>query len=114
LDFSGRYCPLPSLNGYQQLGSGAGHRKNGSPDLNPIENLWMRLKKILSKGGRASSKRIVKAWHRLITREELLKLVESMPRCCQLVIFSKSVPKLKGPFQGHRIAQRVVQKYYFK
>lgn len=68
-----------------------------SPDLNPIENLWMRLKNILSRDGRAKKKlqlkeRIVRAWYRVITRGELLKLIESIPRRCKMVIASKGGP----------------------
>lgn len=64
-----------------------------SPDLNPIENLWHRLKILVAKNKPSNKtnlvEAIIKSWYHVITPEELAKLVESMPRRCQAVIKSK-------------------------
>lgn len=67
-----------------------------SPDLNPIENLWSRLKKAVA-AKRPSNKRgliesIIASWYHIITAEHLAALVESMPRRCQAVIDAKGFP----------------------
>lgn len=67
-----------------------------SPDLNPIENLWSRLKRIV--GAKKPSNRtelieaILNAWFRVITPEQLEQLVDSMPRRCEAVIKAKGYP----------------------
>jgi transposase len=67
-----------------------------SPDLNPIENLWSRLKRLVS--ARKPSNRtelitaIINAWFRVITTEQLGQLVDSMPRRCEAVIKAKGFP----------------------
>lgn len=67
-----------------------------SPDLNPIENLWQRIGVIVSKDKpktkRELIEKIIHAWHHIITPEELRKLVNSMPRRCQMVIKNKGWP----------------------
>jgi hypothetical protein len=67
-----------------------------SPDLNPIENLWARLKKLVAQR-RPSNKTelieaIVASWHHVITVQELSGLVNSMPRRCMAVIAAKGYP----------------------
>lgn len=67
-----------------------------SPDLNPIENLWRRLK-ILVREKRPSNKRqliesIIDSWHHVITKHELQTLVYSMKRRCEAVLKNKGYP----------------------
>jgi len=67
-----------------------------SPDLNPIENLWARLKRTVS-AKRPSNKRelveaIINSWFHIISANDLERLVDSMPRRCQAVIRSKGYP----------------------
>lgn len=67
-----------------------------SPDLNPIENLWARLKKLVAQR-RPSNKRelieaVVASWFHVIQPQDLQKLVDSMPRRCQAVINAKGYP----------------------
>lgn len=64
-----------------------------SPDLNPIENLWSVLKKLVARE-QPSSKRtlieaIIKSWNHVIDHDTLKKLVASMPRRCAAVIKAK-------------------------
>lgn len=67
-----------------------------SPDLNPIENLWARLKRVVA-SKRSSNKRdliaaVISSWYHIITTDDLQKLVDSMPRRCQAVIDAKGYP----------------------
>jgi len=67
-----------------------------SPDLNPIENLWSRLKRLVS-AKRPSNRKtliasIIESWFHVITPEHLASLVDSMPRRCQAVISAKGFP----------------------
>jgi uncharacterized protein (DUF2267 family) len=67
-----------------------------SPDLNPIENLWSRMAKIVSVR-KATTKRtlieaVIQAWHHVVTVEELENLYNSLPRRCSLVVESKGWP----------------------
>lgn len=67
-----------------------------SPDLNPIENLWARLKKAVA-AKRASNKRelieaVISSWYHIISPADLHQLVDSMPRRCQAVIKAKGYP----------------------
>jgi transposase len=67
-----------------------------SPDLNPIENLWSRLKRLVS-AKRPSNRAtliaaIIECWFHVITTERLAALVDSMPRRCQAVISAKGFP----------------------
>lgn len=67
-----------------------------SPDLNPIENLWQRMSCIIAKdkptNKRMLIEKIIRAWHHIVTAEELQNLVSSMPRRCQAVIKNKGWP----------------------
>lgn len=67
-----------------------------SPDLNPIENLWSRLKKLLFGKNLSNKDQLIQAtinaWFHVITPENLKKLVESMPRRCAAVIKSRGYP----------------------
>lgn len=67
-----------------------------SPDLNPIENLWRRLKILVGKSKPSNKVKliesIVHAWNHVITPSELENLVYSMPRRCAAVIKSKGYP----------------------
>jgi len=58
-----------------------------SPDLNPIENLWSSLKKLVAKKRPANKssliEAIITAWFHIITPAEMEKLVASMPRRCK-------------------------------
>jgi len=67
-----------------------------SPDLNPIENLWSRIKRAVA-AKRPGNKReliesIIGAWYHIITPEHLEALVDSMPRRCQAVIDARGYP----------------------
>lgn len=67
-----------------------------SPDLNPIENLWARLKRLVA-AKRPSNKReliasIIASWHNTISPDDLKCLVDSMPRRCEAVIKAKGYP----------------------
>lgn len=67
-----------------------------SPDLNPIENLWSRLKRLVSRKRPSNRRELVEAiidcWHHVITQDELKALVDSMPRRCAAVIKSRGYP----------------------
>ena len=67
-----------------------------SPDLNPIENLWARLKRLVA-AKRPSNKReliaaIIATWHHTISKDNLKCLVDSMPRRCEAVIKARGYP----------------------
>jgi hypothetical protein len=67
-----------------------------SPDLNPIENLWHRLGSQVAKEKprteRELIEKIIRVWNHVITREELGKLVDSMPNRVRAVIHSRGHP----------------------
>jgi hypothetical protein len=67
-----------------------------SPNLNPIENLWSRLKRLISAKRPANRECLIAAriecWFHVITNEHLHALVESMPRRCQAVIDARGYP----------------------
>lgn len=67
-----------------------------SPDLNPIENLWSRLKVMVSRANPSNKRElieaIIQAWFRVITPEELAHLVNSMPRRIEAVLKNKGYP----------------------
>ena len=64
-----------------------------SPDLNPIENLWARLKKLVSQRHPSNKTELIEAiiesWHHVITAQELETLVNLMPDRCRAVIAAK-------------------------
>ena len=67
-----------------------------SPDLNPIENLWAKLKREVAKK-RPSNQRdlivaIISSWYHIISANDLRKLVDSMPNFCQAVIEATRYP----------------------
>jgi transposase len=63
-----------------------------SPDLNPMENLWNRLKRRVEEHNPRTieelQQQLHSAWQR-ISKKFLAKLSDSMPRRCQAVIASK-------------------------
>ena len=67
-----------------------------SPDLNPIENLWYRVhrlvdeRKLMTQNGLVSP--VLQVWNHAITREELLKLIDSMPARIAAVIKANGYP----------------------
>jgi len=67
-----------------------------SPDLNPIENLWRRMKVVINQGTHdnvnALKEAITKAWCTAIDKEECVKLIESMPRRIEAVIRNRGFP----------------------
>jgi len=67
-----------------------------SPDLNPIENLWARLKRLVAKKHPSNKQElisaIITAWFHVIDSKDLAALVDSMPARCQAVIDSKGFP----------------------
>jgi transposase len=67
-----------------------------SPDLNPIENLWARLKRLVSMRRPSNRTQLIEAiisnWNHVITNEELKVLVSSMQRRCTAVIKAKGYP----------------------
>ena len=67
-----------------------------SPDLNPIENLWYRVSCIIGKNKpktkRELIEQVIAARFRVISPEELNKLVESLPRRCKMVIKNHGWP----------------------
>ena len=64
-----------------------------SPDLNPIENLWARLKRLVAKKHPSNKQdltaAVISSWFHVIVSDELQNLGDSMPRRCQAVIDSK-------------------------
>ena len=64
-------------------------------DLNPIEHMWFLLKKKLNEYPTAPSglnelfERITEVWYHQITKEDCLKVINSMPRRCKAVIKAK-------------------------
>lgn len=64
-----------------------------SPDLNPIENLWARLKILVSQRRPSNKQQLIEAviacWHHVITTQELENLVQSMPKRIMAVIAAK-------------------------
>jgi len=61
-----------------------------SPDLNPIQNLWSRLKRAVAAKHPLNKQQLIEAvinsWFHIIAPEDLQKLVDSMPRRCEAVI----------------------------
>ena len=63
---------------------------SNSPDLNPIENLWMVVKnKVAEKQASSAKKAIKEVWVKEITPEYCRKLIESMPKRLNDVIKCK-------------------------
>ncbi|WP_461043421.1 transposase, partial [Streptomyces sundarbansensis] len=66
-----------------------------SPDLNPIEHMWALFKRKLNeyesppKGVQELYERVVDIWYNQITREDRLKVIDSMPDRIQAVIKAK-------------------------
>ena len=67
-----------------------------SPDLNPTENLWARLKRAVSVRRPGNKTQLIEAvissWFHIITPHDLERLVDSMQRRCQAVIKAKGYP----------------------
>ena len=90
-----------------------------SPDLNPIENLWYRVSCIIGKNKpktkRELIEQVIAAWFRVISPEELNKLVESLStmqnasKTMDSQQNTKSVlAKSNGSFQSHYSVKRVL------
>ena len=66
-----------------------------SPDLNPLENLWDHLKSVVQKKNPHNVKElwtvINAAWNEF-PHERLLKLIDSMPNRCKVVIKARGGP----------------------
>ena len=66
-----------------------------SPDLSPIEHMWALFKRKLNeyesppKGVQELYERVVDIWYNQITREDCLKVIDSMPDRIQAVIKAK-------------------------
>ncbi len=64
--------------------------------MNPIENLWRRLKVLVEKKHPSNKTQLIKAiiasWHHVIKKDELQTLFRSMKRCCEGVIKNKGYP----------------------
>lgn len=64
-----------------------------SPDLNPIENLWSRLKRLVAlekpTTRRTLIEAILKCWNHAITPNDLNRLVDSMHRRCKAVVAAR-------------------------
>lgn len=67
-----------------------------SPDINPIENLWTEIGRVISQRSPTSRNEIISAiihaWFHVITPEKCQKLVESIPRRLSCVIRAKGFP----------------------
>ena len=61
-----------------------------SPDLNPIENLWSKIKDLVAEkqpsSGKALTKTIKEVWVQKISREYCTSLIVSMPRRLEAVV----------------------------
>ena len=68
-----------------------------SPDLNPIEHLWSKLKRELNKyesppkGMIELWERVQEVWNNKISKEDCLVLIESMPRRIEAVLKAKGL-----------------------
>ena len=66
-----------------------------SPDLNPIEHLWVKVKRELNKydtppnGLNELWERVEYIWNEKITKNDCLVLIESMPRRIKAVLKAK-------------------------
>ena len=71
-----------------------------SPDLNPIENLWVRIKERVSEQNPKSSEElwtaVLRAWNG-ITQRKVMTLIDSMPRRCAAVV--------KGRRRAHNVLE---------
>lgn len=67
-----------------------------NPDLNPMENLWSRLKRLVRQKQPSNKTQLIEAiiqsWFHIITAAELKNLVHSMGRRCEAVIKAKGYP----------------------
>ncbi|GFX56234.1 transposable element Tcb1 transposase [Trichonephila clavipes] len=58
-----------------------------SPDLNPIENLWFKIRYEISKKKPSNKRKLIEAlifsFNHIVTKDLLLKLVHSMPKRCR-------------------------------
>ena len=63
-----------------------------SSDLNPIENMWVLLKRRLNeyetapKGIPDLSERVTEAWYNTIKQEECQKVIDGMPNCVKVCL----------------------------
>ncbi|GFW30738.1 transposable element Tcb1 transposase [Trichonephila clavipes] len=67
-----------------------------SPDLNPIENLWIKIGYEISKKKPSNKRELIEAlifsFNHIATKDLLLKLVHSIPKRCRAVIKANGWP----------------------
>ena len=70
-----------------------------SPDLNPIENLWSKMKDLVAEkqpsSGKALTETIKEVWVKKISREYCMSLIASMPRRLKAVVTVQGI-KIKS------------------
>ena len=61
-----------------------------SPDLNPIENLWSKMKDLVAEkqpsSGKALTETIKEVWVKKISREYCMSLIAGMPRRLEAIV----------------------------
>lgn len=85
-----------TVNWFQKRGITLMDWPGNSPDINPIENLWSCLKRMVAKEKPTTRQQlietVIRTWHHVITQQDLQTLVASMPSRCAHVINSRGYP----------------------